>query len=229
MLVSGSRVDGRNLGCVDVEGDAGAPQRVSARDAILEVAVRLLDERGPDAVTIDEVLVESGSSTSSLYHHFRNREGLLLAAQAERYRRMVQGEDRRNLDGGNSAETAEEFLAYVAGQVRRIVTDPDNVEVRRSRLQVAARALNAPELAGETRRMQQGMLEVIAAMFDQAQKRRLINPDLDTMAYAAWFHGMTLGRTVTEGGPVDAEAWLDVAIPAALAPLRLPFPPSTSP
>jgi hypothetical protein len=57
-------------------------------------------------------------------------------------------------------------------------------------------------------------------MFDDAQARGLINPGLDTRAYARWFHGMTLGRTVTEAGFIDSEAWLAVAIPAALAPLR---------
>jgi hypothetical protein len=33
---------------------------------------------------------------------------------------------------------------------------------------------------------------------------------------------MTLGRTVTERTFTKVEAWLAVAIPAALAPLRLP-------
>jgi hypothetical protein len=66
------------------------------------------------------------------------------------------------------------------------------------------------------------MFDAIALMFDDAQARGLIDPRLDTRAYAAWFHGMTLGRTVTEAGSVDSEAWLAVAIPAALAPLRPP-------
>jgi len=198
--------------------DGGNP----TRHAILEVAIKLLDKRGADGFTIDDVLVESSASASSLYHHFRSREGLLVAAQAERYRRMAKGEDVRNLDGGHVAQTTDEFFGYIAGQLRRIVTDPANREVRRSRLQVAAQALDAPELAEKTRRSQQSMLDVITAMFDEAQARGLINPDLDTRAYSAWFHGMTLGRTFTEGGPVDAESWLRIAIPAALAPLRLP-------
>ena len=39
---------------------------------------------------------------------------------------------------------------------------------------------------------------------------------------------MTLGRTITEDGPVDAESWLQIAIPAALAPLR-PAAPTVRP
>ncbi len=182
----------------------------------------MLEERGAEGFTVDEVLVVSGTSSSSLYHHFSSRHGLLIAAQEESYRRAARGEDRRNLDGGLGATTTEELLTYVASQLRRIVTDPANRSVRRNRLAAAAGALASRELAAHTAAVQEKMLDAIALMFDDAQARGLIDPGLDTRAYAAWFHGMTLGRTVTEGGSVDSEAWLAVAIPAALAPLRPP-------
>ena len=194
-----------------------------ARSAILAVAMELLDERGPDGFTIDDVLVRSETSASSLYHHFGNREGLVLAAQHERYRQTVSREDRGNLAGGFAARTTEEFCAFIVAQLRRIVTDPANREVRRNRLEVAAKARHSPELATGSRAYQDRMLDVIAEVFDDAKARGLIDADLDSRAYAAWFHGMTLGCTVTEGGSVDAEAWLRVAVPAALAPL-LPRP-----
>ncbi len=193
-----------------------------SRQALLDTAVAMLDERGPDGFTVDEVLVESGTSSSSLYHHFGSRQGLLAAAQEESYRRHARREDRRNLQDGLDATTTEEFLAYVAYQLERIVTDPANLAVRRSRLETAARSLSSPELAAQTLAVQESMLDAIAAMFEGAKARGLIDPALDTRAYSAWFHGMALGRTVTEGGSVDARAWLDVAIPAALAPLRPP-------
>jgi AcrR family transcriptional regulator len=196
------------------------PPARPARDAILEVAMELLDERGPDGFTIDDVLVRSDASASSLYHHFGNREGLVLAAQSERYRQTLRREDRGNLEGGYAAETTEEFFAYVSDQLRRIVTDPATREARRNRLEVAARALHSSELAEGARKYQARFLDTITAMFDDAQARGLIDRALDTRAYCAWFHGMTLGRTIVEDGDVDAESWLAIAIPAALAPLR---------
>jgi AcrR family transcriptional regulator len=192
------------------------------KTAILEAAVALLDKRGPEGFTIDEVLIESKASASSLYHYFGNREGLLRAAQRERYRNAYRSEDRGNLRGGETAATADEFCDYIAAQLRRIATDPAVRQTRQTRLQAAAKALTAPDLADEYVRTQEEMLDVIVAMLDDAQARGLINPDLNTRAYQVWFHGMTLGRTFTEGGSVDAEAWLEVAIAAAVAPLRLP-------
>ncbi|QXC60688.1 TetR/AcrR family transcriptional regulator [Aquihabitans sp. G128] len=193
-----------------------------SRQALLDSAVAMLEERGPDGFTVEEVLIESGTSSSSLYHHFGNRQGLLVAAQDERYRRLARAEDPRRLDGGYAATTPEEFLDYVAGQLRRVVTDPANVATRRKRLEVAAGSLSSPELAAQTIPVQENLFGVIAAMYEDAQRRGLVNPDLDCRAYAIWFHGVALGRTATEAGSVDAEAWLSVAIPAALAPLRLP-------
>lgn len=194
-----------------------------SRRALLDMTVRMIDERGLNGFTIDEVLIESHTSSSSLYHHFGSREGLLVAAQDERYRRLARGEDLRNLDGGLAATSTEQFLDYVARQIERIATDPATRAVRRSRLEAAARSLTSPELAGRTAEVQERMFDAIAAMFHAAQERGLIHPGLDTRAYAVWFHGMTLGRTITEGGSVGNEAWMAVAIPAALAPL---YPPS---
>jgi len=195
-----------------------------SRHALLDTAVAMLEERGPDGFTVEEVLIESGTSSSSLYHHFGNRQGLLVAAQEESYRRLARAENLRNLEGGYAAATTEEYLDYIAAQLRRIVTDPANRAVRRTRLEVAAGALASPELAAQTAAVQEKMFGVVAAMHDDAKARGLINPDLDSLAYAIWHHGMTLGRTATESGSVDAEAWLAVAIPAALAPLRPSHP-----
>ena len=192
---------------------------------MLETAVAMLEERGPGGFTIDEVLIQSNTSSSSLYHHYGSRDGLLVAAQEESYRRAARAEDRRNLEGGMNATTSEEFFDYVAAQLRRIVTDTETQPRRRSRLGAAARSLESPELAARMVETQHKLIDAIAEMFSSAQQRGLINADLDTRAYSAWFHGMTLSRTITEVGFADTEAWLAVAIPAALAPLRLPARP----
>ena len=195
-----------------------------SRLALLDAAVAMVEARGAAGFTVDELLIESGTSSSSLYHHFGSRHGLLVAAQEESYRRRARAEDRRHLEAGYAAATTAEFLDWVAGQIRRMVTDPGNVDARRTRLTVAAGALSSSELARQTTEVQERMFRVVADLFEHRKERGLINPDLDAMAYALWLHGTVLGRTATELGSVDAEAWLSVAIPAALAPLRLPDP-----
>lgn len=200
-------------------GGATGRDRRSTKALILDTAIDLLERRGAERFTVEEVLIESDTSASSLYHHFGSRQGLLVAVEEERYRRGLRAEDRGNLEGGFAATTTEEFFEFVAGQLRRIATDPGIVTVRRERLQVAARALDSPDLASRTASAQARLIDEVAACFAAAKARGLINAHLDSRAYSAWFHGLTLGRAFTEDS-LDAEAWLAIAIPAALAPLR---------
>jgi AcrR family transcriptional regulator len=190
--------------------------------AILEATIRLMEERGPDGFTIDEVLVESDTSASSLYHHFRSREGLIAAAERYRYRQSWGERDRRQLEIGKAVRTNEELIELIASELRRIATDPDTIAARRSRMQVAAKALDSPEVAADRAHVQALVVDAIDQIFAGAQARGLAPPDLDTRAYSAWYVGMTLSRTFTEDGTLDAESWLAIAIPAAQAPLRMP-------
>lgn len=128
---------------------------------------------------MEEVLIESDTSASSLYHHFGSRQGLLVAVEDERYRRGLRAENRENLEGGLAATTTEEFFEYVANQLRRIATDPASVAVRRARLQVAARALDSPDLASRTTSAQARLIDEVAKTFADAQARGLVNADLD--------------------------------------------------
>jgi hypothetical protein len=87
---------------------------------------------------------------------------------------------------------------------------------------VAAAALNDEDVYERMAVIQTEMFRVIGQMVADGQQRGLVNPDVDPVAYCAWFHGMCLGRTVTERTYANTDAWLAVAVPAALAPLRLP-------
>jgi len=204
---------------------AAARDRHDARtnvtaEAILEAAIAEIEQHGIDGFRVEPVLRNAFASTSSLYHHFGSREQLAIAAEKARYRRMAIGEDRANLASGYEARTTDEFLDYLAGQLRRVVTDPANEKVRRDRLSVTAGGLSRAELAATIGNLQDQMFAAIAELFDWAKEHGLINRDLDTVAYCAWFHGMAIGHLVTASSSVDTERWLSVALPAALAPLR---------
>lgn len=190
--------------------------------AIVDAALSIVGP-GPVAdLTVEQVQLAAGASTSSVYHYFGNRQGLLAAVEKERYRRLALAEDRGRLDAGADSESSEEFLQFIADELVRIATDPDAVEVREQRLRVAALALDDDDVFERMSIIQAEMFRVIGALVADGQRRGLVNPAIDPVAYCAWFHGMTLGRTVTERTFTEVDAWLAVAIPAALAPLRLP-------
>jgi AcrR family transcriptional regulator len=55
-----------------------ARRRAHARERILEVAERLMTERGVDAVTIDDIADAADIARRSFYHHFQSKYDLLV-------------------------------------------------------------------------------------------------------------------------------------------------------
>ncbi|MER5440159.1 TetR/AcrR family transcriptional regulator C-terminal domain-containing protein [Streptomyces sp. NPDC002790] len=58
-------------------GTPGRPPRIS-RVAIVENALRILDEEGVERLTMRRLATELGSTPMALYHHVRNKDELLL-------------------------------------------------------------------------------------------------------------------------------------------------------
>ncbi|MGW1465046.1 ScbR family autoregulator-binding transcription factor [Streptomyces sp. NPDC002308] len=50
-----------------------------SRQAILEAAARLFDERGYDAASTTDILASTGLTRGSLYHHFPSKEAIAMA------------------------------------------------------------------------------------------------------------------------------------------------------
>lgn len=60
-----------------------ATGRATKRDSIVEAAARLIRSEGVHAASISEIIAESGSSAGTIYHHFANKNEVVLAvAQA---------------------------------------------------------------------------------------------------------------------------------------------------
>jgi AcrR family transcriptional regulator len=191
----------------------------STRQRILAAAVTVLRARGADAVRIDEILITADASASSLYHHFGDRKGLIKAASAVVSEQLAASEDPGHLDDGYAATTHDEFCDYIVRQLRRAVTSDENRRRRTQRVLLAAASIGEPP--AEHTKFQIMVTSAIADLFEDAKSRHLINADLDSFAYCAWFQGMLLGQLATEATQADVERWLGIAGPAALAPLRL--------
>lgn len=63
--------------------------RPSSRDKILDAALALVAEVGPDALTLDGVAARAGVSKGGLLYHYRFKEELLLAANERLVHRRV--------------------------------------------------------------------------------------------------------------------------------------------
>ena len=196
--------------------DSGDTKRL-----LIDVAIRHLSLYGWEGTQLPAIVDDVHVAKSSLYHFFGSREGLLAAATAEQYRRTLLAEDARVVDDARACQTEQEFLSFLERELLRVATDPATIAARKERVIIAAAALTREELSAEVASAQHVFVDAMAEIICDAQERGLINSSVNPTSYASWLHGMTLGRTLTESSCSDPVNWLAVAVPAALAPLRL--------
>ena len=201
---------------------ARSPKADSARDAILRAAVRQARVSGPSALRIEDVLEEAFASSSSLYHHFGSRSGLIAAVAGELHREFASQEDLGFLEDGFAIASAEQFVDYVTFHLRRAVTDPAVRPRRIGRLATVVATFESAQVREEFARVQSDMLAAIERVVQHAADKGFIDPDLDVGAWVAVFHTLSLGRLITEPTMPDDERWLAMATATVLSALRVP-------
>lgn len=189
--------------------------------ALLDAMVAEIRRVGIKNVRVSIVLSEVTVSPSSLYHHWGSKEELVVAAQLEIAREDLLNEDAGILEVGKNLSTHEEFLAFITLQLRRAATDPANIPVREARVIAAASAFGNTNFPSGLARPQRALIEATSEVFRSAQKRGIANPDVDPFAYATFFHGLILSLALIERNLTEVEDWLAIALPAALAPIRM--------
>lgn len=178
--------------------------RTNKRTSIVEAAARLIRDEGVHAASISEIIREAQASAGTIYHHFTNKNDIVLAvAQAavvDPLELILAGEPA----GGRSPGALLRLIvdAVLGGEVESALivqlwagssNDPQLKEVMRSRM-----ALVQDRLTGEIARW-------LAAegQGDEARARNLAHV---TMGQAM---GLLAARTILTG--IDREAYLDEA------------------
>ena len=183
----------------------------STRERVIEVVVGLLEEGGESAVRIDVVRDRSGVSIGSLYHHFDDRDGLIVAGQVRRFARYAEAEIAALSDIVQSARDLEHFRESVrnltlwsASQLR--------VAERWARIAVLASTCGRPALEAEIRQLQTRLTDEFQAHVAQGQARGFFRSDLDPRAVALFIEAYSLGRALgdVDERAVSEEAWEQV-------------------
>ena len=164
-----------------------------SRRRILEAAIDQITEGGEAAFRLDVVAETAGVTKPSIYHFFGSRDGLVAAAQAERFRRtIVHGLDTIS-EAARTTRTRADFEAILEVMLD-ITTDPAASGRRAERIQILGSAVSRPELTDQ----------VVAALRDAvAQSREFAatpaergwpTGELHTDTMILWWFGIVLGR-----------------------------------
>ncbi|WP_436532255.1 TetR/AcrR family transcriptional regulator [Actinoplanes sp. HUAS TT8] len=92
-----------------------AETAAATRRALLDAAAELLDQGGPEAVTLREVGARAGVSRGAPYGHFADKESLLTAVAAEAWLRI--GDQIAALNGDPAAPATSRLHAALTGLI----------------------------------------------------------------------------------------------------------------
>lgn len=196
---------------------AGTTADVPPAVRILERAIEVIESGGEVAIRTNTIAEECGVTAPILYRAFTNREGLIIAAQAERYRRASAVAIDYLFDRIKEATSRDELRANIA-QTLDFIVSPGRSRYRRLRAEVIGSAVSRPALAAEVQRIDREYSEAIAAAYAPAIEKGWLPRGVDLAAVALWIQAMVNGRTQIEFGADEAVArhWDELTKSAAL-------------
>lgn len=181
-------------------------ERSQTPQRLVEACVEVLERGGEAAVRVDEICAATSIAKPSLYHHFGDREGLIIAAQATRYRDAILYGLEAAVASASACSSREEYVELILGPLA-YPADRGSIERRAVRVEVMGSALTKPALAEDLRNLNHEAAKTAVALIELGQSRGWVRPAIDVEATATWWLGALLGRHL-----VDDERDADLAV-----------------
>jgi AcrR family transcriptional regulator len=170
--------------------------------AMVDLAIKALEEGGEAAVRVDAIVKEVGVSITSLYHHFGDRDGLVAVAQEQRYIGVIASntalvsETLKKISTKSQMEQVFiEFVTFLQG--------PINQPQRRNRSAVLGSALSRPDLLNQISRIQREQVDFLAVDFARLQEIGVIRSEISAQSIAFWITGTIYGKILSELDPQE--------------------------
>jgi AcrR family transcriptional regulator len=183
----------------------------ATRERVLAIVLEQLETGGEAAVRIDEVRARSGVSIGSIYHHFGDRDGLIIAAQLRRFSRYAEAEIVALSEIVQRSANLDQFRRAIRQLTMKARSTVREAE-RWGRIGVLGSSIGRVELQSEIRRIQTRLTDEFQAHVAQGQARGFFRDDLDARAIAVFVESYTLGFALNDLDDygVDEKAWEQV-------------------
>lgn len=188
---------------------------------ILAVAIAEMEQHGPSQFNLDRVIEAAEVSRSSLYHHYGNREGLIIAVELDRLKRNLLDNDQATRRVLETIESPAEAFALIELGVRSAATRVQR-SIRMQRIASFAASQHAPAIHEALRGLQIRAEEEFSETLRLAARRGLIDPVEPIEGTAHFIQSFLLGRVLVDviDDEVADEQWHQAAVTALRALLR---------
>ena len=177
------------------------------RGRILDLAVDAIDEGGEAAVRVSQIVAAAGVTQPVLYYYFGNRDGLVVAAQIERYTRQTSADISAIGRAVAMCESSEQLRETLRITWSRSLAQRS--ESRWRRTSVIGSAYARPELAEAVAQAQDDIVEGLVKILEPCRQRGWLRDGIDLTSTIAWHHSLLIGRVYIEHGVkhVDPAEW----------------------
>ena len=169
-----------------------------------------IEAHGEAGLRVDEIALAAEVAKPSLYHFYGSRDGLIAAAQAERYRRSLLVGMDQVVEFMKTSPTREQFQELVRTWLRSFTTE-ESRRRRAIRLEVLGSSVSRPELRAAIGEANDMTTAQLTSLFEEARAQGLgfDDPDLDPADVALWMNGLWNGRYIAEidGDPGRTDGW----------------------
>lgn len=193
---------------------------------ILDVIERHLEASGEHGLRIMDIARESGVSTSTLYYHFNDREGLIQAVQARAIRRVSSTSLNRLFEKFRQEHQidqdvrsfANELVAVIGSEVGEYLS-----EERRRKVELMAAAITRPGLEHLIQSEITHIIDDVTAFCQVIYDRGWLAEGVTPRAMASALRAVLLGRVVGDYDltPISDEEWYRLAELSILSLFRL--------
>jgi AcrR family transcriptional regulator len=151
-------------------------ERAAKRDAVLRAAVRMFNERGFHATSLDDVAASLGISKRTIYHYLANKDQVLLECITIGLQQLLEAADQARSEPGNGRHRLTRFLRRYA--------EVNMDDFGRCVIRTGAEALS-PESMPRYRELKRQIDSALRAMIEQAVADGSIAPvDVKMAAFA---------------------------------------------
>ena len=173
------------------------------RTKILDLAIAAIDAGGEAAVRVNHIVEEAGVTPPVLYYHFGNRDGLVIAAQIERYSRQIRQDIEAIGQRVSQCQTREELQTALVDVWEKTLVGRE--ESRWRGVRVVGSAVARPELEAEVLGAQDEIVAGLVAVLQPCNERGWLREGIDLPSAVAWQHGLLLSRVFIERGAQQGE------------------------
>jgi AcrR family transcriptional regulator len=193
---------------------------LSSTQRILERAIQVIEQSGEAAIRTNPIAFECGVTPPILYRAFTSREGLIIAAQAERYRRSTEVSAKYLYDSIARAESRESLIANVSSLLD-FVFSKDRAENRRLRVEVIGSSVSRPQLRELIASIDLEYSVSIALAYQPAVEKGWMSSGKNLEVIALWAQGLLNTRYMVDAAASseDANTWNELTRQSILAAL----------